>query len=236
MKLIIYIVLGLLNSLPNQQINDSVNYAKVTYVRTYMNVDRTSVSEFWITRDKSCTVTRQMKTLVRRDLGVYYVINLQAKTYRVDSLNARPPQEASSKNTTDLKHIGFEYAPTYEWRERKLMNSKTVDNYPCEHFLFEGEADFDRISLDCLITKTEDESLATGINSFFLSYTGNGNKRDPLIELTKNNKNLLILSTIEKVENPIAPPITTTVSVNSLEKIFPDEGLFEIPSNFKKIN
>ncbi len=44
-------------------------YAKITNTRTYMNIDRITVSEYWFTKDKYCSVSNQYKIIVRKDLG-----------------------------------------------------------------------------------------------------------------------------------------------------------------------
>jgi hypothetical protein len=236
MKLIIFFLLGLLNGVQNQQSNDSVYYAKVTNARNFFDQDRITVTEIWSTKDKFCTLINQRKTVFRNDLGLIYSINLQSKNYRIDSIKSRPTK-VPTKNELDFKYIGQDiYNPEFEWREPLYMNKDTVGKYPCDHFSCKGDADFDQISLDYYVVKTDDKTLAGMVNSFLLSSGGSANKREPLIEATNKNKNLLILRIIERVENSIASPITTKITVDTYSKILRNEGLFEIPANFKKIN
>jgi hypothetical protein len=233
MNLMFFFLVGLLNLLPNQQVSDSVYYTKVTNVRNYMDLDRSTITEYWTGKNKSCTLVNHIKTIFRNDLGLIYKIDLQAKTYRIDSIKTIS-LKLPSKTILDFKYIGQEYTPVFEYNDPKSVNFDTICNHKCERFLCEGDADFDHIWLDYYITKTEDQSLAIIINSIFLSYGGSGNKRDPLISLTKN-KNIMILRLIEKVENPISPPITMRISVETIKKLYPEKDLFELPFDFNRI-
>jgi len=233
MKLIIFFLLGLLNGLPIQESNDSVYYAKVTNVRNYMDQDRTTVTEIWRTKDKSCTLINQRKSILRNDLGLIYLINLQAETYTVDSIKTRPTQ-APAKKGLDFKYIGQDYTPVYEWKKPLLVNKDTIGKYSCDHFLCRGDADFDQILLDYFLIKTDDKSLAGIINSFLLSSGSSANKREPLTQAVNKDNNLLILKIIERVENPIAPPIITTITVDTFTKLQPEMELFEVPINFRQ--
>jgi len=235
MRLIIFFLLGFTNGVPKQQSDDSVFYAKVTNVRNYMDLNRATVTEIWTANDKSCTLINQMKRIIRKDLGLIYLINLQAKTYSIDSIKIKSPQ-TRSKNDLDFKYIGQYYNPEYEWRKPRSMKKDTVANYSCYHFSCSGDADFDQISLDYFITKTKNRSFAEMINSIMLNSVDSPNKREPLTQVINKDKNLLILKIIQKVENPISPRITTTIAVDIFKKILPDKELFEVPVNFRKTN
>jgi hypothetical protein len=83
MKLFIIVLFGLSNSFIISSQDDSVYYAKITNTRTYMNIDRVSVTEYWFTRDKSCMINNQVKSIVRKDIGVSYLICLQAQSGQI---------------------------------------------------------------------------------------------------------------------------------------------------------
>jgi hypothetical protein len=235
MLLIILILTGLSNGLTPPQKADSVYYAKVTYVRNYMNSDRTTVTEFWNAREKSCQQTGQRKLIRRSDLGLLYSINMQAKTYTVDSIRKSMPKPPST-NEIDFKHIGQDYIPIYEWKDAQKLDKESVCNHPCDHYSCEGDADFDRISLDYFITPVKDEALKGMINSIMISYLGPPNKSEPLSETVEKEKNILILKMIQKVENAIAPAATTTYTVDTFTKVPPTEDLFGLTADFRKIN
>jgi len=235
MRLIIFFLFGLLNGVPEQASDDFVFYIKITNVRNYMNLDRTTVTEMWTVTDKSCTLINQMKNIVRKDLGLIYLINLQAKTYSIDSIQTKSTQTLS-KNALDFKYIGQKYNPEYEWKKPHLVKKDTVANYSCYHFLCTGDADFDQISLDYYLTKTKDKSFAEMVNSVMMNSVGSPNKQEPLTQVIDKDKNLMILKIIEKVENPISPRITTTIAIDIFKKTLPDKELFEVPANFRKAN
>ena len=235
MKLIIFFLIGFLNGFPGQQSDDSVFYAKVTNVRNYMDLNRTTVTEIWTAKDKSCTLINQTKSIIRKDLGLIYLINLQTKTYSIDSIKTKSAQ-APVKNDFDFKYIGQNYNPIYEWEKPLSMKKDTVANYSCFHFSCTGDADFDQISIDYFLTKTKDKSFAEMLNSVMLNTIDSPNKREPLTQVINKDKNIMILKIIEKVENPISPRITTTIAIDIFKKILPDKELFEVPVNFRKTN
>jgi hypothetical protein len=200
-----------------------------------MNIDRETVTEYWITKDKYSTMSNQIKSIVRKDLGMVYVINLSTGTVRTDLI--KPSITMSYvENPMDFKYIGQYYIPLYEWNKPILLPSETVGNYICEHYLCEGDADFDQISLEYLVVKTNYQFLANVLNSSIMSSGGSNNKREPITGLITANKNLIILRIIETVENPIAPHITTVINVDKLELVKSSEGLFDLPDNLKKSN
>ncbi len=232
---IIFFLLGYTYGAPNQASDDSVFYIKMTKVRNFMEIDRTTVTEVWTDMDKSCTLINQMKKIVRKDLGLIYSVNLQEETYSIDSIQSKSAQRPS-KSDLDFKYIGQDYNPVYEWEKPHLIKKDTLANYSCDHYSCIGDADFDQISLDYFLTKTKDESMAEAVNSLMLNSINSPNKREPLIQVINDDKNILILKIIEKVENPISPRKTTRIAVDIFKKVLPDKELFEVPVNFRKTN
>ena len=188
MRLIIFFLFGFTIGVPIQQSDDSVFYVKVTNVRNYMDLDRTTVTEIWTAKDKSCTLINQMKSIIRKDLGLIYLINLQAKTYSIDSIKTTSAQ-ASVKNDFDFKYIGQNYNPIYEWKKPRSLKKDIVANYSCLHFSCTGDADFDQISHDYFLTKIKDMSFAEMVNSVMLNSVGTPNKREPLTQVINKDKN-----------------------------------------------
>ncbi len=233
MKLFIIILISLCNNFLFSTNDDPVYYAKITNTRTYMNIDRVTVSEYWFTKDKYCSVSNQYKIIVRKDLGVTWFINLRSGTCRTDSIRPQKTMPPAEK-IIDVKYIGQNYIPDYEWNKPKLLSKETVGNYVCDHFLCEGDADFDQISLEYLVAKTDDESMAGFLNSTIMNLGGSNNKREPIIEMITGNKNLIPLRIAETVENPIAPHITTVINVDKLELAESSGGMFELPDNLTK--
>ncbi len=237
MKLFIILVISLCNCFFITAQDDNVYYAKITTTQTYMNIDHVSVTEYWFSKEKYCTMSKQIKSIVRRDLGVKYLINLRSGTVRTDSIkppNAMPPVE----EPMDFKYIGLNYIPVYEWNEPKLLSTETVGKYVCEHFLCEGDADFDQISLEYLLAKADDQFMTGMMNSTImnLGVSNNSNKREPVSGMINGNKRLIPLRIIETVENPITPPITTVINVDKLELLKSSERFFDLPDSLKKIN
>lgn len=86
MKLFTIILYCLCNSFTIRSQEDSAYYARITNTRTYKNIDRVSVTEYWFTKDKSCVISNQIKKVVRKDLGVVYSICVKAMQILTRSL------------------------------------------------------------------------------------------------------------------------------------------------------
>jgi hypothetical protein len=236
MKLLIIILLSLLNGFFKSTINDPVYYVKVSNVRTYMNVDRTTVTEYWFTKDKFCILnSNQIKTVIRRDLGVTYSINLRAGTYKIDSIKIQK-QSLPVDKILDFKYIGQSYVPDFEWNKPKRLPVEMINKFECAHYISEGDADFDQMSLEFLVAKTEDQFMANTVNSRILNIDTSNNNRKPIAGLISTSKNLIIMRIIERVENAIAPPATTKITIDNLEKVESANGFFDLPDNLKKTN
>jgi hypothetical protein len=238
MKLFIILVLSFCNSFLIIAQDDNVYYAKITNTQTYMNIDHVSVTEYWFSKDKYCTISKQRKSIVRGDLGVKYLIDLRSGTVRRDSI--KPPKTMTHvEEPMDFKHLGLDYIPVYEWNKPIQLSTETVGKYVCEHFLCEGDADFDQISLEYLLAKSDDQFMADMMNSTIMNLGGSNNidnKREPITGMLNGNNKLIPLRIIETVENPITPHITTTINVEKLELLKTSEGLFDFPDSLKIIN
>jgi hypothetical protein len=232
MKLFIIFVVGLLNGFHTA--SDPVYYARVTNTRTYMSSDRVTVTECWFTKDKMCSLRNQLKIIVRNDLGVLYTVNLNSGSYRIDSIKG-PKKEIIAK-TVDFKYVGQFYEPEFEWRQPQQLTPDTIGDYICNRYMSEGDADFDQISLEFSLAKTDNELMAEWLNSQVLNLSAQNNKREPVIAILKSDKSLVPLRIIETVENAIAPFIRTKTEVDKLGLASNAEGVFDIPENFKKVN
>lgn len=226
MNLAFLIMLGILKGFTGN--DDPVYYARVTNTWSYLSNERITVTEYWFTQDKSCSVSNNInKTIIRKDIGMQYSVNL-----RSGSVQSRPLQQAMmttpDEKQEDIKHAGQYYTPVYEWNNPVLLSREKSAGYDCDHFLCNGDADFDRISVEFLMAEAGDQFVADYINSLMLS-SRDSNKRDPLTRMVKGNSKLFPVKIIEDVENAIAPHILTTIVIDKLEQVNPSEDLFEPP-------
>lgn len=223
MNIAFLILLGILRG--NAVSDDPVYYARMTNTCSYLSNDRVTVTEYWFTRDKFCSVTNNMtKTILRKDKGVQYLVNLRSGAVQTRPLQQGPMTTGLPKND-NIKYIGQNYSPVYEWNEPLLISKEKCAGYDCDHFLSRGDADFDRVSVEFLMTEAEEQWIADNINSFML----NSPKREPLSGMVKRNGKLFPVKIIEDVENAIAPHIITTLVIDKIEKVTPSEDLFEPP-------
>jgi len=235
MKLPVIILIAFCSGCSNTTIDDPVYYARITSTRTYMSLDRVNVTEYWIAKDKFCTLNNQVKTITRKDLGVVYFVNLQSGTVRTEPIKEQQTSSPGVRNL-DVRYLGQYYESVFEWNKIRKLAADTVGGYDCEHYICEGDADFDQISLEFFVTGSDDQFLAEMLNNTIMNITGTNNKRSPVFDLIADNNNLVTLKIIETVENPIAPPIITKINVDKLELVKSPEGLFDLPDNLKKTN
>ncbi|MFA5849540.1 MAG: hypothetical protein WC833_06635 [Bacteroidales bacterium] len=230
MKSFILLLLCICSSIIVRGQDDTVYYAKITNTRTYMNIDRVTVTEYWFSKNKLCILSNPFKRIIRRDLGLIYSINLASGTIKTDSIKKAMPV---MEKPLDFKHLGQDYTPVFEWNKPVRLARDTVGNKLCDHFICDGDADFDRISLEYFVTKTDDAYMAGLLNKNIFNLEDN-NRKEPLSKMVKGRKSIVPLRMIETVENAIAPVIKTVINVDKLEKVKNSTGLFDIPENLIK--
>jgi len=234
MKQLLIILLGISFIFPAKAGDDPVCHARIINKRTYMNVSREYPMEYWIAKDKYCYINNnQIKTIVRKDLGVVYTILVKTNKYYVDSIKPQQKLTEAGKEP-DFKYIGLNYEPVYEWNKSHKLPKDTVANFVCDHFRSEGDADFDQVSLEFSVARPGDRIVAAMFNETMVSIMGWMKTRKPLADMLKRNKYLIPTRFIETVDNPIAPPVTTSFKLDKLEMTSPPENIFELPLGAEK--
>lgn len=230
MKLFILITAIALNGLYNP--GEKVYYAKVRNSRTYMSSTNVTVTEYWFTKDKICILRNPVKTIYRKDLGIYCMINLKTSVIRTDSVKNLVTDVPRNKST-DIKYVGQSYEPEFEWQKPQYLKKDTVANYRCNLYKCEGDADFDRISLEYALTSFENKPMADLFNQKIISIYSLQNKRKPVLDHLKDHESMIPLKIVERVENAIAPFILTEIVVEKLEIADTTDMIFDIPEATK---
>lgn len=211
-------------------------HAVVTAKRTYMDATRETKSEYWFTNDKTYISNGRVSTIIRKDLGVIYTVIVRSNQYYVDSIKPAK-KEAPEIKELDFKHIGVDrYTADYDWTVERKSGKDTAGLFSSVHYLADGDADFDQVSLEYWISKPDDPEMALLFREIQLNSMSSLTSRKPLIDLLRKNKRCIPVKIIELIDNPIAPPILNRIIVEKLEIANAPENVFELPTGAKKAN
>jgi hypothetical protein len=209
-------------------------HAVVSSTRTYMDASRKTESEYWFTKSKTYITNGRITTLIRNDLGVVYTVIVRSNQYYVDSIKPAS-KEVPEVKKLDFRHLGVDrYAPDYDWTIDRKSGKDTSGLFSSDHYLAEGDADFDMVKLEYWVSKPDDQEMAHLFRDIQLNSMSSLTSRKPLVDLLKKNKRCIPLKIIELIDNPIAPPMLNQIIVEKLESGKAPANIFELPAGAKK--
>jgi len=194
-----------------------VYHAVVSSTRTYMDASRNTKSDYWFTKDKTYISNGRVATIERKDMGVVYTLIVKSNEYYVDTIKPSK-KEVPEVRELDFRHIGVDrYTTDYEWTINRKSGKDTAGLFSSVHYLADGDADFDQISLEYWISKPDDRQMARLLNEIMITNSRNLKSRKPLVDHLRKNKYEIPSKIIELIDNPIAPPILNRIVVEKLE-------------------
>lgn len=209
-------------------------HAVVNTKRTYMDATRETKSEYWFTNNKTYISNGRVSTIIRKDLGVVYTVIIRSNQYYMDSIKPAK-KEVPEVRELDFRHLGVDrYTTDYDWTVDRKSGKDTTGPFSSDHYLANGDADFDQVSLEYWISKPGDPEMALLFREIQLNSMSSLTTRKPLIDLLRKSKRCIPVKIIELIDNPIAPPILNRIVVEKLESAKAPENIFELPSGAKK--
>lgn len=201
--------------------------------RTFMGSTRTLKAEYWITDDKTYEMRGPRVTIVRKDLGVRWVIDSQKKTYSETRLTSPAKKETTVE---DIHTAGFSYEPEFAWTVKDSAEASTINGRSCRLTLAMGTDDFAEMTLKLWLCHTNRPALERKANVSVLdgalfSYE---NPVTFATELLSKRPDMLLMSLEATVEPPISPTMTHRVVVRTIENAVPPTGIFDLPSGIQK--
>ncbi len=236
MKTFLLSLLSLVILVPVSAKQPKEYHAVVSSTRTYMDVSRVTKSDYWFTKDKTYITNGRVSTIVRNDLGVIYTLIVSSNTYYVDSIKRVKKEEPTPKEI-DFRHLGVDrYSTEYDWIVERKSRKDTTGMFTAEHYVADGDADFDQVSLEFWITKPDDPEMAALFQETQVNGMSYLTSRKPLVDHLKKNKHTISVQIIELIDNPISPPIRNLIVVEKIEAGKAPTNVFELPAGAKKAN
>jgi|GEM_PF-2476193 len=209
-------------------------HAVVKTTRTYMDVSRETQSDYWFTKGKTFTSNGRVATISRHDLGVVYTLLIKKNIYYVDSIKADKKDNTATKDI-DFRYIGVDrYNPVYDWVTNLESKNDTTGLFKSDHYIADGDADFDQVSLEFWLTKPDDRNMAELFSEIAVNSMSYQSTRKPMADLLSKKKQEVPVRIIELINNPIAPPIKNVIVIEKLEPAEAPEGIFDLPAGAKK--
>jgi len=199
--------------------------------------------EAWISADKDSIQKSYETVIVRRDLGLRWRLNPAKKIY-VESLlsqgsSAPSPQMKSQKPETekksdDLRFIGHDYQPEYEWSVQELNESATLLGFSCKVFLIKGEADFSHVEIKLWVfPKGKSEGLST-VEEVFNASRWDNEGIEQILKIMAGYPDGGLIKLQQTGDPAIGTIRTLDAEVKTWEKKNPPPGIYEIPEGYKK--
>ncbi len=209
-------------------------HAVISSTRTYMDVSRTTQSDYWFTKDKTYVSNGRVITIERNDLGVVYTLIVRSNEYYTDTLRQGKPDETKTEEI-DFRYVGVDRLESdYDWEVSKQAKNDPSGLLKADRYMASGDADFDQVELEFWLAKPGNREMAGLFNKLMQSSMGYNKTRLPLIDMLKKDKYRIPVKIVEMLENPIAPLAKTEIIVEKLEPATAPANIFELPAGAKQ--
>lgn len=212
---------------PAVAINYSDVHIKLEKRQLYLDFDRVHVSEFWITEGKSYSREGTGIVIVRKDLGVQWVVDLNRNSYvevplDEDIITAEIEEE-------NLQSAGFYYDPRFEWDVRDTGESEDKYGYVCRIHKARGDADYAVVESRYWICQEGEHREGAEFRAFIIDRLLEENKSEPLRTLLIEQQSGFPVYWEESDNGAIAPVILNRSSLVHMETEHAPTGIYELP-------
>ncbi|MDH4197852.1 MAG: hypothetical protein OEW05_10620 [Candidatus Aminicenantes bacterium] len=201
--------------------------------RTYMgNTTPPMTQEMWVGDQAVWMFSGRVTALLRFDLGKRFYLNAAQKRYYEEPLtdSVTPAPTAPER----IQEVGWNYVPEYDWTLRDTGEEKVIDGRTCRRLILDGDADYAEEVREVWVSR--DVPIDLGRYYRLLTERELRGQLLAIYETTPLLREGFILESRTTTENPIAPTIVWTSKVMKLEKADPPVGIYELPSDFKKVD
>jgi hypothetical protein len=230
MFLYILAMLAMIGTLPQQR---AVLHFVVDRQRIFMASTQATTTEYWIADDKTYEKNGARVTIIRKDLGVRWVINTQKATYAETRLTS---PAMNKTRIEDIHTAGFNYEPEFVWTVADSAEASTINSRACRLTVATGTDDFAEMTLKLWLCHMDRPALERKANESVLDNAGFGYKNPVTFasELLSKRPDVLLMSLDATVEPPISSTMTYRVVVRTIENALPPAGIFDLPAGLQK--
>jgi hypothetical protein len=201
--------------------------------RTYMGGTMPpQQSESWIAADRFCLLNRRGSVIYRYDLGVRWIVFSASKKYFEEPLEAAISPE-KIKDEFRIQEYGFYYEPEFEWTINSTGETQVIDGRPCQKVMVMGESDYSSETREYWVAREVPIDLARYLEK--VVKPENGGEWNALYESTSILRNGLIVRSVIRRENPIAPTMVIESEVTCVETAAAPAGIYEVPQGLQKV-
>ena len=198
----------------------------------YLASTQTTITEYWITDDKTFEKRGTRVTISRKDRGVRWVIDTKSGTYTETRLTSA----GDEKTADDIHTAGFSYEPEFAWTVADSTEAATINGRACRITTAAGTDDFAEMTLKLWLCNTDRPALERKANVFVLD-SARFRFEDPTTFATKllsRLPNKLLMSLEASVEPPTSPTMGHRVMIRTIENAPPPAGIFDLPLDIQK--
>ena len=202
-------------------------HVKLEKRRLYLDFERVQVSEFWFTEGKSYSREGRRLIIVRKDLGVRWVVDLIRKFYVEVPLDEdRIPAEIEEQS---LQTAGFYYDPRFEWEVRDTGESEDKYGYACRIHETRGEADYAFVESRYWICQEGEFREGAEFREFMIDRLLEEYESESLRAILIEQPSGFPVYWEESHNGAIAPVIFNRTSLVHMETEHAPTGIYELP-------
>ncbi len=201
--------------------------------RTYMgNTTPPMTQEVWVSDQAVWMSSGRTTALLRFDLGKRFYLNAAQKRFYEDDLagSVAPAETAPER----IQEVGWNYVPAYDWTLRDTGEDKVIDGRTCRRLILDGDADYAEEVREYWVSR--DVPIDLGRYYRLLAKRELRGQLLTIYEATPLLREGFVVESRTTTENPIAPTMVWVNKVTKLEKADPPAGIYEVPSDFEKVN
>jgi hypothetical protein len=163
-----------------------------------------------------------------------YTLIVRSNEYYVDTIKQGKTEETKTEEI-DFRYVGVDRLESdYDWVIGKKSKNDQSGLFKANHYLADGDADFDQAVLEFWLAKPGNREMAGLFNKIIQNSMSYNKTRQPLVDMLKKDKCRIPVRIVEMLENPIAPLIKTEIVIEKLEPATAPENIFELPAGAKK--
>lgn len=195
----------------------------------YSAATQTTTADYWATKDKTRERKGNVVIITRRDLGLRWVINSSTGKYSETRIEEKVFEQGTGE---DLRTAGFSYEPQFSWTSTNSAQS-FINGRVCRSVLATGTDDFAEMTLQLTLCRADGLGLENNANEFMLEFVRfrYRNPVDFAKKILAKSPGWLLMSLEATIEPPIAPTMSHSAVIRTMEIREPPSGIFELPPN-----
>ena len=204
--------------------------------RTRLDFVQNETVEHWIGSDRQYTRQGNTARIVRRDLGVNWMIDIPRRGYVESPIRPQPPRAseppavAAPKPAPDIRKAGFlTDAAEFDWAVGEVKETRLVGGCRCRGFVADGDAEFDEILVSFWVCPDPRIADPRRVSDLLLASIRQEDERRAITDVLGRFDGGALMAVEERRKPGIGVPLVTKSTVIAVEERVPPDGIYDLP-------